>query len=602
LSVVVATRSRPVRFASAHRSFPIAGWPPAALVAAGFAVVVPLLNMAALPMSGWSSRFVLLPVAAAAGISLLFRLRRSPLRLVAVVGLAWLVWGMLCVAFSSVPALAFWGAWDFGTGGLFMLAVAGLWAVGAWSGDRGAILVERALIVGGLVNALIAVVSAGVDLSGLGLSGPGVQQGGLWGNAAVLAAFLLGVLWLLAPYIRTGPRRYGALVVVVAAGLQVSGERAALAVVLVVLAASFRRIGRRSGLIFVSLVLVGMLGGLGVAHVSSAPSAVSRATSSSEGMGPRFENWMSAAHAVAHRPIFGEGPGRYAAAADPLRTLALVRARGSDVYYTDAHDIIVEYAVTTGIPGVVLFVAWAAVAFWAARRRASLVGFAGAVLAVQLLQPQNVGLTPLAFLALGAAAAPELRLRGSVGASILHGMVVVAGAAVAVVLFIGFFQYQRMVDGRRLSVAASARSLLPPWPDVTIEYGRTVFLNDTALGKDPRARFADWGSWDLTAIKQDPKSPSSYYDAGQTEYLAGQFALASAVLHKGITLDPWSSDISNSLGYVATAQHQPRDAIGWFQRSLRATPDQPDIQRQLNVLLGMPTPAPTGSDRIVINP
>jgi len=565
------------------------------MAAAGFALLIPLLFITALPIDGWSARYVILPIEAAVGLPLLLLMIRTRLRWVGVAILGWLVWGLFSMALSPNPSLAFWGAFDVGTGVLYMLAVGGLWALGAMAGDRGTVVVERALIAGGAVNAIFALVSAA-----RGASGAGVTQTGLWGNAAILAAFLLGVLWLLAPHLRSARIPVATLIVVVAAGIQVAGERFVLLLLLPLAVGALCRLGRKTGSIFAVLVLAGLLLGVGIGQLSATPTAVSRAANpDSEGVRPRLEVWAAAAHAVEHRPILGEGPGRFAAATDPLRTLALVRSRGADVYFADAHDLLVEYAVTTGLPGLLLFVAFVGLALWAGRRRPSLTGFACAVLAVQLVQPQSVGLTPLAFLALGAAAAPAVRPRIGALAAIAEALALAVGAGVAAALFVGLFAYQRMEIGHRLADGATARLLLPTWPTVSVEYGRAVFLRDVERAARPQTSFADWAAWDRVAIGDDPQDPTSYIQAGQAEYLAGQLGLAASTLTHALRLDPWSVDAANSLGNVAIAEHHPDAAIGWFERSLRADPSQPDIRRQLDLIVGRPAPAPSPTDNTI---
>ena len=226
----------------------------------------------------------------------------------------------------------------------------------------------------------------------------------------------------------------------------------------------------------------------------------------------------------------------FAAVTDPLRTLALVRSRGADVYFADAHDLLVEYAVTTGLPGLLLFVAFVGLALWAGRRRPSLTGFACVVLAVQLVQPQSVGLTPLAFLALGAAAAPAVRPRIGALAAIVEALALAVGAGVAAALFVGLFAYQRMEIGHRLVDGATARLLLPTWPTVSVEYGRAVFLRDARTpAARPQTSFADWAAWDRVGeIGDDPQDPTSYIQAGQAEYLAGQLGLAARTLTRRV--------------------------------------------------------------------
>src|SRR5207249_1102745 len=124
-------------------------------------------------------------------------------------------------------------------------------------------------------------------------------------------------------------------------------------------------------------------------------------TASGGGIGQRWATWKAGAHAVAHRPVLGAGPGRFGAATLPYRTLATVRQGQADAYYVDAHNIVVEYAATTGLFGLAALLAWVTLMFRGAS--GPLLAFAAVLLVLHLTEPMSVGVTPLAFLALGAA-------------------------------------------------------------------------------------------------------------------------------------------------------------------------------------------------------
>ena len=75
---------------------------------------------------------------------------------------------------------------------------------------------------------------------------------------------------------------------------------------------------------------------------------------------------------------------------------------------TDGHDVFVEVGVTTGLVRSRFFLFWL---FGAARTagRCSFLGLAAAMIGVELVEPINVAVLPLAFLALGAATAVRLK-------------------------------------------------------------------------------------------------------------------------------------------------------------------------------------------------
>src|SRR5205807_4236135 len=147
------------------------------------------------------------------------------------------------------------------------------------------------------------------------------------------------------------------------------------------------------------------------------------------------------------------------------RTLRLAHERPR--LFFDAHNLVVEYLVTTGVVGGLLFVAWAGFALHAAGWQTALGGFAVLVLAVHLVEPQNAGLTPLAFLALGAAGAVE---RGVVarGVSAVHVLAVPLALALAAVMLVGSWDFRQAALRRDLAASRFARDWLPPWPETAL--------------------------------------------------------------------------------------------------------------------------------------
>ena len=124
----------------------------------------------------------------------------------------------------------------------------------------------------------------------------------------------------------------------------------------------------------------------------------------SNGLGPRVQLWQAAIEAIGDRPLLGYGPGRTQARhVTPRRSLTFARYEGPDVLFADAHNFLVEVLTTTGILGFAAFLAWLVLA--GRRARGPLAGFAVVGAMTMLVEPLNVGLTPLVLLALGAAGA-----------------------------------------------------------------------------------------------------------------------------------------------------------------------------------------------------
>ena len=239
----------------------------------------------------------------------------------------------------------------------------------------------------------------------------------------------------------------------------------------------------------------------------------------------------------------------------------------------------VEYGVATGLPGLGLLLAWMGLAIRRAGWRTPLAGFAVLVLATHLFEPQNVALTPLALLALGAAAplaaAPAALVR--VG---LRGVAIAAGVALAGVILLGTYRFEQARLDFGLADARQARELLPPWPEVRDQTARIYSFRGKSE-RDPvllaRAR-----QWRWAVVTADRDDPSWWNDLAEAELNAR--LLPSAARHFGEALrrNPWSERAMNGLGRIALVEGHRARAESLFRRSLRADSDQPSIRQLLS--------------------
>ncbi len=142
------------------------------------------------------------------------------------------------------------------------------------------------------------------------------------------------------------------------------------------------------------------------------------------------------------------------------------------------------------------------------------------ILLVELAEPLNVAITPLAFLALGAAVlAPGPRgssppdrpppnwLRSVCGAvallALVPGVALVVGD-VSLVQATGHYDIAQ--DGRALAKARWAERLLSPWPEPAVLYSQ--IRNYQAIGDNPD-EIGSAIDWAKTASQRDPTSPSA---------------------------------------------------------------------------------------------
>jgi O-antigen ligase len=556
--------------------------PPLIVFAGATALLVPLLFSTVVAGPFWSPRYALLAVEAAVGLPVLVALLRSDSRPPAAAALAFAAWALLSFAFAPHRALAFWGSFLWGTGLLFVLALAGLWAVGVSAGAQGTRWVERGLLIGAGLNAGVALLQMLVDLSSYQLWTFDGRASGLWGNPVYLSGFLVGAVWLVACRFAARPVPWGGFAVLLAAALQVAGGRFGLGLLAFVVLGIWRAAGTRASVALAACLGAGLLIGVGIAQVHGGVSAASRASvATASGVRPRLESWWSARHAVARRPVLGHGPGRYRAATGRDRTFRLARTEGPDRLYADAHNLVVEYAVSTGVPGVALLGAWVVLAVRRAGWRAPLAGCALLVLAVHLVQPQNVGLTPLAFLALGAAAPLRAPPRPLLPATV-RILAVAPAAALAGVLLLGAYHLEQARLDFTLDDARAARSLLPRWPEVRDQTARIhTFRGKTA--RDP-AELARGRAWRRAAVRADPADPTWWNDLAESELGVGLTAPARRDFRQALLRNPWSVRAMNGLGHIELASGRPATAVRWFRRSLRVAPRQ-ELEASVRELL-----------------
>jgi len=549
----------------------------ARLVAVAAAFLLPILFSTSVAAQAWSARAALAVVVGAFGLPHLIQLLRSDARRPALAAAAFLLVAAVAAGFSPQPALSLFGLYDWGTGLVFVAVLVGAWALGATLDARGAASVEVALISGILVNAVVALVQGGIATNATPFTRYEGRAAGLLGNPVQLGALMLGGLALLLPRVRSNPVRWAAATVLVAAALQLSGSRFALGLAVVVGAISLVQ-HRRRALTGVGALAVGLLFGVGIGAVGGATTGAGRveAGGGSVSTTARLHAWASAGRAVADRPVLGAGPGRFRAATSPHRDLALVRAEGAGRLFFDAHNIFVEYTTTTGILGLVAFAGWLALAGW--RARGPLLGFAALVLAMHLVEPQFVGTTPLAFLALGAAGRAAVAPLGR-WATAVTAVLVLAALGAAGRLLYGDFQLRQAGLDFRAAPAKAAVDALPPWSEPAGIAGR-VALYRSITTHAPEAR-AETLHWDRLATRRDDTDSEAWSVLGEAQLYFGDAPAAERSFKEALRWDPWSIRALNGLASTYLGQGDTGKAKAALKRSLTAAPNQKKARAQL---------------------
>jgi tetratricopeptide (TPR) repeat protein len=271
-----------------------------------------------------------------------------------------------------------------------------------------------------------------------------------------------------------------------------------------------------------------------------------------------------------------------------------VRSDPGEVF-TDAHNLFVEYLTTTGILGAGALLLWLAVVL--RRARGPLVAAALVLIAMELAEPLNVAVFPVALGLLGAAsplvvadpsAEPAVARQrdGPVPLPRLGRAVVSVGAVVGIVaaaLFVagdgvmlrGQGQFDLALDSAALSSGSTANVLLGAWPDPAELLAETHFY--LSLGDHPGQQ-AQAIRWSEIAVSRDPTNPSILGMLASYQLSAGEYRAAQ---QSGLLAEkylPYWPNTLNDLGIASLVLGEHAEARHWFAISLEVSPQQPSIR------------------------
>jgi cytochrome c-type biogenesis protein CcmH/NrfG len=85
------------------------------------------------------------------------------------------------------------------------------------------------------------------------------------------------------------------------------------------------------------------------------------------------------------------------------------------------------------------------------------------------------------------------------------------------------------------------------------------------------------------AVAADPTNAEYWVNLGNARRAAGETSGAEEAYQKASELDPRSADAANGVGVVLVQQRRPGDAIPWFERALRLSPDFVEARLNLGI-------------------
>ncbi len=579
------------------------------LFACAIAFLLPVAFSPSVHAVFWAPKAALIPLVAAVGLPRLFLLARSPSHARAPARAALVFVGVAGIStlFADNHTTAVFGLYNWGTGLIFVMALAGSWAIGVSLDENGRKDVTKALLAGVLVNVVFALLEMVGDLSSFELARYDGRSIGLMGNPVHLGAIAAAGLALVLPWRGRRLWPWLGLTAGIAAAVEVSGSRAALLALVVVIvgAISRQRLGqgnsakgkdrahplgwKRSSAIAIC-ALLGLGIGSALTRWGGGVSVSQRVTEANGGGGltPRLSMWWATRHAVANHPLVGSGPGTYREATSRYRTVSVARAFGPDNYFTDAHNLVVEYATTTGLLGLGAFLAWLT---WAWRRTTGpLRLFAAALIIVGLVEPQWPGTTPLALLALGMALPADdpdttaledgrQPLSSPLTFRLFTACLVLMSSLAGGVFLLGEFHLeQASLDFSRIHADRSL-ALLPRWSRPAAIRGRIETFEGRA--EQDSAKLAEARRWQKETIRRDPSDPYSWLVLADAAAGYGRPEEAERAYRHVLTINPMSTRACNGLADIAYAAGRPGVAAGWLRRSLAINPNQTGVRRAL---------------------
>jgi O-antigen ligase len=239
--------------------------------------------------------------------------------------------------------------------------------------------------------------------------------------------------------------------------------------------------------------------------------------------------------AVADRPIFGWGLGRFRAATPARFSPEFVKASAFDDLgqaWFDAHNVFINVAVGIGVVGLVIVVVWLGSA--ALGVSGPLVFPLLALGSTLLLQPAGLALLPVGMLMLGSAASgPRVPRRHAPPTVALVALL--PGVVLAGWLAIGDLRLSRAVEARDVVAIEDGARWFPDDAVVADVVAQSWFLRSLIVpGLQSRAI-----EWSQRAVDAEPDRPYLVSEYALRLLAYEQYADARQQIDRALELQPW---------------------------------------------------------------
>ena len=498
-------------------------------------LVVLALVMGYLPTTGlsWDTPRVaalvgVLPVGAYFVVRLM--LARDRAAVLATVALLWMALGSLL---SESPGVSLKGAVGRWSNVLVYAAVVGLWAVGRAMTNKGRHTLAWAVAGAGAISAIFAIVQIVTRPTVFDMALEQNRPVGLAGNPIMFGAQMAAIAAFMA-FVHCKRTSFWPLAgfAFFATAAALSGSRVALGAVLVIVVWALHARDVRRAAFLVPAVLVAALIGTAIHRLANTGQSAGERIGTS-GVRDRLDLWSFALRAWREHPVLGWGLGRFRPATQGYYSDSWAGRFDDELTgaWMDAHNVVVEHLVTTGIIGVVLIATFVCVAV----RGASGYGLwmASAIAIGWMLEPAALPTLGLAAWLLGAAAPRVGTLSTEGSTSKTRVLLGVLGFALA-----GSYVANMAYVDRWLSPDANETSMpwFAPWlkadPIVSSSAASTHTLIDNT---DPDVeRFVL--VWAERTVDQEPDFPRWRAQLASKRLSAGDLKGAQLSAEEGLAL------------------------------------------------------------------
>jgi tetratricopeptide (TPR) repeat protein len=239
------------------------------------------------------------------------------------------------------------------------------------------------------------------------------------------------------------------------------------------------------------------------------------------------------------------------------------------------------------------------------------------MIAVELVEPINVAVLPLAFLALGAATAVRLKPDGPAAepaSQLAHApmdltdggrvgertvapyALVTSVVALALALFVGvtmvtgdayMFRGTNFGPSRPFNLAAAkdANRLLPYWPDPALELAQIKAFDSLSGASDTAKDLAEARQWTAIAVSRDSDNPQLWTLLALADVHLKAYGLARSEFYRALSCDRWFTQALQGLGQLAGIEGNWGNAVHFYRLAITTAVDDAMMTESLRELV-----------------